>query len=158
MTRNKGIAIACEEFGIKWFALCYLHCLNVVIPHPSASWPGPRAGDAQRIHTDVESSYDQFIQVTGKKDKKIISWKHSVHTSLTQPFQGTSLQKIYSKGRQTKTVRATIIWHLLILSALQLHMPLSWHCFPFPECFSALQQMEQKPYVKSSPLVCNCLE
>lgn len=96
MMRNKEIVIACEEFGFKQFALCYLGFLTSVISHPYASQLGACcAADAQRICADVDSS---------------------------------------------------------------IHMTLSWHSFPFPVCFSALQQMEQKRYIKSSPVACDYLE
>lgn len=37
-------------------------------------------------------------------------------------------------------------------------MTLSWHSFPFPVCFSALQQMEQMPNVNSYAAIRDCLE
>lgn len=40
MMRNKEIAIACEEFGFKRFALCYLDFLISVSSHPYASQLG----------------------------------------------------------------------------------------------------------------------
>lgn len=91
MVRNKGIAIACEEFGLKQSALPRFlnscHFSSLCITTGSCC-----AGDAQRTCADVDSS---------------------------------------------------------------VHMTLSWHSSPFPVCFSALQQMKQKPYVKSSTLVCS---